>query len=222
MSPRKRAVPFDNLGELMERLGDVPPERIRMTPPPGTATERDVLAALKGPRKRLCELVDGVLVEKAVGTRESLLAGVIVQLLWNFVADDDLGVVLAADGLLRLMPGLVRIPDVSFIPWSGIPGERFSTKAIAPYVPDLAVEVLSKGNTRKEIQRKLRDYFLAGTRLVWVIQPRTQTAQVYASPTDFRTVPRSRRLDGGEVLPGFTLSLEEVFARTARCRKKGA
>jgi Uma2 family endonuclease len=218
---RAKVPEIDNLAELLERLGDVPPERIRMKPPPGTATEKDVVAAAEAPRKRLCELIDGVLVEKAMGTQESLLAVVIARLVGNFVDERDLGIVLGADGMLRLMPGLVRIPDVSFIPWENIPGEKVTgDKAIESYVPDLAVEVLSRTNTKKEIDRKLRDYFLTGTCLAWVVQPRTQTATVYTSPTDIHRVTRNGVLDGGEVLPGFSLRLTDLFARTARRRKR--
>jgi Uma2 family endonuclease len=210
------------MAEVMERIGDVPLERIRWRPAPGTATEKDVIAALNAPNKRLCELVDGVLVEKAMGTREALLGGEILRLIGNFVVAEGLGVVLPADGALRLMPGLVRIPDVSFIPWGSIPGERFSDAALASYIPDLAVEVLSRTNTKKEIARKLRDYFLTGTRLVWAIEPRTQTAKVYTAPDECRSVGKSGRLDGGIVLPGFSISMTELFACTARRRKKGA
>jgi Uma2 family endonuclease len=220
----KRKAPFvyDTFAEVLERLGDIPPERILLRPPPGTATEKDVIAALDGANKRLCELVDGVLVEKPMGTKEALLAGVIVQRIWNFVAADDLGVVLPADGALRLMPGLVRIPDVSFIPWANIPGERFSDAALASYVPDLAVEVLSRTNTKKEIARKLREYFLAGTRLAWVIDPKTQTARAYTAPDEHRVIGKNGRLDGAAVLLGFSLSMADLFACTARRRKKGA
>ncbi len=212
----------DTLAELIEQLGDIPLHRIRLKPPPGTATEKDVLAALKGPRKRLCELVDGVLVEKPMGTTEALLGGVIVHRLWTFVEPEQLGAVLPADGLLRLMPGLVRIPDVSFISWDNIPGRRFTKAPIAPYIPDLAVEVVSRSNTKKEIQRKLREYFLAGTRLAWVIHPKTQTAQEYRSPEEFRRVAKNGLLRGDPVLPGFTLSLAELFASTAQRPKKRA
>src|SRR5215468_1891250 len=71
-------VAADNLAELVEQLGDIPLERIRMRPPPGTATEADVLAALEAPRKRICELIDGVLVEKPMGYTESILASYLI------------------------------------------------------------------------------------------------------------------------------------------------
>src|SRR5215472_8966577 len=112
---------FDNLAELMEQLGGVPLERIRMRPPPGTATEKDVLAAEREPRKRLCELIDGVLVEKAMGIRESSLAAFLAHLLHVFLDEDPRGIVLGADGMIRTFPGQVRIPDVSFIAWERLP-----------------------------------------------------------------------------------------------------
>jgi Uma2 family endonuclease len=212
----------ETLADLLENLGGISPERIRMKPFPGTATEEDVIAAWEGPgpRRWLCELIDGVLVEKAMSTKESLFAGFIVRVLGNFVDEDDLGIVLGADGMLRLGPGLVRIPDASFIPWERVPGEEVSDEPIAAYVPDLAVEVLSASNTRAEIDRKLREYFFAGTRLAWVIQPKTQTAQVYTSPTDFRRIPKTGSLHGEPVLPGFVLSLPDLFSRIRSRRKR--
>ena len=73
------------LAELLHRLGDVPLERIRRRPAPGTATEEDVVRARDSIEKRLCELVEETLVEKPRGTRESLLAGIILHWLWNFL-----------------------------------------------------------------------------------------------------------------------------------------
>src|SRR5438128_1663033 len=90
----------DNLAELITLLGGVPLERIRTHPAPGTATEADVAATRQAPERRLCELIDGVLVEKAVGARESLLAAILVQLIWNHVEAHGLGIVLGADGAL--------------------------------------------------------------------------------------------------------------------------
>ena len=204
----------ENLAELLERLGDVPPLRIRTQPPLGTATERDVLAARDGEGKRLCELVDGVLVEKTVGAEESLLASVIVQLLWNYVHAHRLGVVLGADGMLRILPKQVRIPDACFISWDRLPGKEFPKKPIPQLAPNLAVEVLSESNTKKEMERKLRDFFAAGVELVWLVQPKTQTAEAYTSPLNKRRIGKKQALDGGRVVPGFILPLKELFART--------
>src|SRR5882672_10887281 len=101
----------ENIAELLEQLGDIPPDRVRMRPLPGLATEDDVLKALEAPRKRLCELIDGVLVEKPVGYRESLLASYLIRILGNFAGPQNLGLVTASDGTVRLWAGRVRMPD---------------------------------------------------------------------------------------------------------------
>jgi Uma2 family endonuclease len=208
--------PAETLADLVKQLGDIPLERIRLKPPPGTATEDDLIAALEAPQKRICELIDGVLVEKAVSTREALLAGIIIQLMWNFVEPRHLGIVIPGDGPLRLWLGRIRIPDVSFISWDRIPGGEFPDEPIAGLVPDLAIEVLSKGNTPKEMERKLRDYFQAGVRLVWFVEPKTQTARVYTSPTKVKRIAKDQVLNGEDVLPGFVLSLKALFGRGKR------
>ena len=205
----------ESFADLLERIGGVPLDRIRIPPAAGTATEQDVVAALEAADKRLCELVDGVLVEKAMGTKESLLAGFILHRLHFFLDENDLGLPFGADGAMRLMKGLVRIPDVSFVSWQQMP-DGLPDEAIASLIPDLAVEVVSRRNTKGEILRKLRDYFLAGVQLVWVIQPRTETAEVYRAPDRKKRVAKAGVLDGGDVLPGFRLPLPELFARANR------
>jgi Uma2 family endonuclease len=209
---------FGNLAALLHQLGDVPLDRIRMEAPPGTATEKDVLALRAGPERRLCELVDGVLVEKAMGIKASVLAVIIARMIGNFIDEDDLGVVFGADGMIRTFPDQVRIPDVSFISWDRYPGDEVPDEGISSFLPNLAVEVLSPGNTKAEIDRKLRDYFLAGVELVWVIDPKTQSAKAYTSPEDLRRIGKGGSLEGGAVLPGFSLSLKDLFSRLQRRR----
>jgi Uma2 family endonuclease len=208
---------IETLADLLDRLG-VPPKRIRFRPPPGTATEADVLAYLNG-EKRLCELVDGVLVEKPMGFYESVLAVILIGFLQAFREQHDLGIVSGPDGTLRLNPGLVRIPDVAFFSWERFPNRELPADAIPDLVPDLAVEVLSEGNTEPEMARKLQEYFRAGVRLVWYIDPRTRTAQVYTSPDDAHRVREDDALDGGAVLPGFRLTLRELFNRAGTRRE---
>ena len=140
--------------DLVHRFGPIPLSRVRHDPAPGTATEADVVL-IHDREDRLYELVENTLLEKAVGTYESYLAAVLVRMLGNFAADHDCGIVLGADGMLRLAPGLVRIPDVAFISWGRIADRRIPDEPIADFVPDLAIEVISQGNTREEMQRKL-------------------------------------------------------------------
>ena len=206
---------WTTVADLLEHLGGVPADRVRMVPPPGTATEQDVID-VHNRTDRICELIDGVLVEKTMGFRESLLAVAIGASLRAFVRAGDLGIVLGADGTLKILVGQVRVPDVSFISWSRFPGGRLPDVPIPAVAPDLAVEVLSAGNTKGEMDRKLRDYFAAGVRLVWYLEPRTRTARSYVGPDQCTVLNEADSLSGQEVLPGFQLSLRELFAEIDR------
>lgn len=199
------------VSDLLEQLGDVPAYRVRLHPAPGTATEADVVT-VHDQENRLCELVDGVLVEKTMGYYESYVAAMLIRLLGNFVAEHDLGIITGADGMMRLAPGMVRIPDVSFVAWEKLPGRHLPRQPIPDLIPDLAVEVLSEGNTPREMARKLDEYFSRGVRLVWLVNPETETIDVYTSRDDSFLVDKSAILDGSAVLPGFTLPVRTIFA----------
>ena len=197
--------------DLAQHFGPMPMERLRMYPSPRQATEKDVLAIYRR-EKRLCELVDGILVEKTMGIRESFLAIEIARLLGNFAKQTNLGMVLGADGMARLAPGLVRIPDVSFVLWDQLPDRTVPNQPMLRLAPTLAVEVLSPNNTCKEMARKLRDYFKAGVRLVWYVDPDVRCATVYTALDCFVVLSERQSLDGGDILPGFSLPLGDLFA----------
>jgi len=199
------------LAELLDRFGPMPADRIRTDPAPGTATEEDVVR-IHEREDLLYELVDGVLVRKTMGYYESYLMIAVSALLYNFVTPRNLGLVAGADGMIRLNPDLVRIPDVSFISADRLPDRRVPREPICPIVPDLAIEILSKGNTAKEMDEKLVDYFAAGVRLVWYIDPETRTARAFTSVDDVQLIREGQALDGGAVLPGFVLPLRDLFA----------
>src|SRR6516165_7582804 len=99
------------LADLRQRLGGIPLERIWFHPAPGTATEKDVVAA-EARENRLFELVDGTLVEKALGFEESREAGMLLHLVNTYLDQNDLGICVGAEGMMRIAPGLVRIPDL--------------------------------------------------------------------------------------------------------------
>jgi Uma2 family endonuclease len=113
--------------------------------------------------------------------------------------------------MMRLASGLVRIPDVSFIAWEKLPGRRLPRQPIPDLLPDLVVEVLSEGNTPHEIARKLDEYFALGVRLVWLVNPALETVEVYTSHHQSLLLDKSAILDGGVVLPGFTLPICILF-----------
>lgn len=202
------------IAELLKKLGGIPAERVLLDPLPGTATEKDVLEVERR-EGRICELVDGVLVGKAMGLPESFLALRIAFFLQLFLEQQKLGFLAGEAGTLRLWQGLVRIPALSFVSWDQLPSRKIPKKAIPDLYPDLAVEVLSRKNTKAEIDRKLHEYFRSGTQLVWVIEPRKRTVRVYTAPDQFHLLTEDQNLDGGDVLPGLDLPLREVFAQLA-------
>ena len=188
----------------------VPAGRMLLRPIPGSATVADV-EAIRSREGRLCELVDGILVEKTVGAHESSLAVILCHFLVNFVLPQKRGVVRGADGTIRLNPNLVRIPDVAFFSRARLPGGRLPSEPIPTIIPDLAVEVLSASNTHGEMERKLQDYFAAGVILVWYLDPRRRTASVYTGIDQVTHLDEAGTLDGGTVLPGFTLKVGDWF-----------
>jgi Uma2 family endonuclease len=207
---------LETIADLLKQLGGINPARVRLAPPVGRATEKDLIRIMEK-TDRLYELVDGVLVEKDMGFREAGLAMLIGHFLFEFVEVKDLGLIVGADAAMRLMPGLVRLPDVSFVSWDRLPARgEFPDEPVADLAPDLAVEVLSKGNTPKEMDRKRREYFKAGVRLVWCVDPKKRTVEVFSSPQDSRVITEKQILDGGDVLPGFTLPVKRIFARIRR------
>lgn len=210
VSPARRTKP-ETLADMLERLGNVPTSRVRFQPYPGTATEEDVLA-IQAKEDRLCELIDGILVEKAMGYRESFLTAYLIAMLHHFVHPRKLGLIAGPDGMLKLTRGLVRIPDVSFVSWKDIPGGKVPKEPIPKLAPTLAVEVLSESNTPEEIKRKRREFFKAGTKLMWVVDPKTRVVTVWTSFRKSFELTEADTLDGGSVLPGFNLALRDLFA----------
>jgi Uma2 family endonuclease len=206
---------WETIQDLVEALGNIPLSRIRLNPPPGQATEADVIHA-KSRHHRLCELVDGVLVEKPMGYRESLLALYLAGYLIELVDGLNLGVVSGADGMMRLFPGLVRIPDVAFASWDRFPGRKIPQEPIPSLVPDLAIEVLSESNTVKEMERKRGEYFASGVCVVWEVDPRSRSVTVYTPDGSETTCSSPDHVVCGDILPGFSLDLDELFGKLDR------
>jgi Uma2 family endonuclease len=199
------------IADLLEQFGPIPASRIRHDPPPGATTEKDVIE-IEAREDRLYELIDGVLVEKAMGYYEAYLASLLGRLIGNYAEEHDLGIVAGADGTLRLFPQQVRIPDVSFVCWERLPEGRLPAEPIPQLVPDLAIEVISQSNTDEEMTRKLHEYFQAGVRLVWYVYPESRSVRVYRNPNEVAELSGEDVLDGDEVLPGYRLPLAQLFA----------
>jgi Uma2 family endonuclease len=211
--PPARAGTAWTADELSRRFGAITLDRVRTDPEPGSATEADLLAIYHR-EKRLYELIDGLLLEKCMGVYESYLGLMIANFLNNFLSRKKPrpGFVLGADGMVRLRSSLVRIPDGSYVSFARLPDRKVPRVGIGNFAPDLAVEVISEGNTTKEMATKLEDYFRAGVLLVWFCYPKTCEVHVFSNLTAPTVLGLNDVLDGGQVLPGFTLPLRELFA----------
>ena len=181
-------------------------------PEPGLMTAEDFLELTKDEGKRH-ELVEGRLVPVcAAASRSAIVATNISTSINSFVRQHRLGVCGGADWSFRLKsnPDTVRMPDVGFvraerIPPAGVPSGAWDG------APDLAVEVLSPSNRFSEIMERVQDFFDAGTRLMWVIDPDRRNARVFAPDRAVTVVGADGTLDGEDVLPGFTLPLPEIW-----------
>jgi Uma2 family endonuclease len=198
--------------DVLTVLGDIPADRVRMQPHPGAARKDDLF----NPDNEHCELIDGALVEKPMGFRESLLAMLLGKWILDYLQGQPLGIVTGEQGLIELASDTVLAPDVAFISWERLPNRAIPENPIPAVVPDLAVEIISPSNTAAEMTRKRQEYFQAGVRLVWEIDPRQRTVTTYTDPHSARTLTSADTLTGADVLPGFKLPLADFFAELDR------
>lgn len=217
-APAARQAPNNSrrgtLADLLSRLGNVPLDRVLLTPAPGTATVEDAI------RHPMCELLEGTLVEKAMSYFESRLAMILVWALETFLEQHPFGYVVGPDAQTYVADNKIRIPDVSFVRWERTANHEVSNEPIGCLVPDLAVEVLSPSNTTSEIEAKRKELFAGGTRLMWVLDPVAETVEVFTGPSSRRVLDANESLDGGDVIPGFQLSIREWLDRARHGHRK--
>ena len=198
--------------DLVQRFGPIPLSRVRTTPPPGSATEQDVIA-IHDRENRLCELLDGTLMEKTMGNYESYLAGVLVRLLGDFVAEKNLGIILPPDGMhaagsRTCAPSrrIVRLMETA----AGTPcSARWNLEAGAPIWP-------SRSSAKAIPARRWSESSSIISRLAcgWCGTFTQRRARRGSTWLPISTSPSAEGvLDGGDVLPGFRLSLETLFAQ---------
>ncbi len=159
------------------------------------------------------ELVKGELRKMSPAGSEH--GAIIVKLtvrLGYYVESNNLGVCFGAETGFKLAsnPDTVRAPDIAFvkrerIPESGIP------KKFWPGAPDLAVEVLSPGDTYEEVDDKVGEWLAAGASAVWVVNPKRRSVSVYRSTAEAIRLSESDELEGQEVVPGFRCKVSEIF-----------
>lgn len=161
------------------------------------------------------ELVNGELQERNVSGDSSRIAMELVLLLGQIVKANNLGVIFGPDCGFRCFssaddPERVRIPDVSFISAGRITPEQ-SAAGYIEVVPDLAVEVVSPNDKARELDEKLEEYLQAGVKLVWIIQPKTQTVEVHRPDGSDSRLRKTDTLSGESVIPGFECEVGELF-----------
>ena len=157
------------------------------------------------------ELSRGMVVrEPQPGAIHGRVTNRLAHALTSFVIGHDLGEITNQTGFLIMRnPDCVRGPDVAFIRRERVPADP--PRSFWPLAPDLAIEVASPGNTLAELQQKVIEYFEAGTQEVWVIEPKTRTAMIYHSMNDISVLGANDSLTGGDLLPGFSIAMEELL-----------
>lgn len=131
----------------------------------------------------------------------------------SFAITHRLGAVLDSSTGFWMFNRNCRAPDISFVPMARLAALGFKPNETRffPGAPDLAVEILSENNTRREIDERLRDFFASGTRLAWVIDPDKQRVEVCRSPIRRQLMGSGGFLDGEDLLPGFRYPIADLF-----------
>ena len=198
-----------SLTELAVRFGEIPAPRICLEPPPGSAIEAD-LSYYRARKERMLELVDAVLIEKATTNYSSFVGGNIFGSLFSYVHERRLGFLLPASALFRLSDRSIRSPNVAYLTLQRGRRSLVANSAIAAVAPNLAVEVISEGNSQKEMADKLQEYFRAGTEEVWYVYPESRELHQFTSPTEPRIWQGDVQITT-QLLPGLAMSLTEIF-----------
>lgn len=158
------------------------------------------------------ELVNGELVDSgSAGMEHGYIACIVVALLAIYVRNYKLGTVCDSSTAFALKNGNKRSPDVSFVPKERLKGLKRPPRGFFQGSPDLAVEILSPSNTVEEIHTKIVEYFENDTRLVWVIHPDEKYVLVYHTPEPDWLLRPQNSLEGGAIVPGFSMSVAELF-----------
>ena len=180
----------------------------RMSPP--ALLTADELQHVYVPDKRV-ELVRGLLVVRELpGMRHARVAMDLALALGAHVRAAALGRVYAEAGFkLASNPDTVRGPDIAFISRGRIPDPE--PTGFAGFAPDLVVEVISPGDRAGEVLAKVADWISAGTRVVWVLDPARRVARVYRADGTEQILTADESLDGGDVVPGFSCPVAELF-----------
>ncbi len=173
-----------------------------------TVEEFERIAALPENADRRLEFIGGEVVEVVSNQQSSHVAARITGFLFMYLLEHKSGFLTSSDG--GYMIGTERyIPDVAFVSQERQP--EVSDQAYGPVAPDLAVEVLSPSDEPGDMRIKVVNYLRAGT-TVWVVDPANRFVEVFAPDQAPQRIPADGTLSGGDILPGFTLAVADIFA----------
>ena len=159
-----------------------------------------------------CELIGGEIVMMSpAGFDQGRFASKVVVALANYAGQKQSGVVTTAETGFKIAhdPDTVRAPDVAYVLAERIPSG--GVKGFFPGAPDLAVEVVSPSDRASEVAAKVQEWLSAGCRLVWVVDPENHAVTVHRSRTEITVLTAEDTLDGGELLPGFSMAVGDIF-----------
>ena len=175
-----------------------------------TLISAEQLEGMSFPNERV-ELSNGELIRMPpAGFEHGWVISTLNRLLQTHVSQHQLGIVLGADTGFRLGEYTVRAPDIAFVTAKRLKKIGI-TRGFWPAAPDLAIEVFSPSDTQSDLLQKIQEYFQAGVRAVWVLFPAVQQVYVYRDPKQITVLGPEDTLTGGEMIPGFSVVVGELF-----------
>jgi Uma2 family endonuclease len=175
-------------------------------------TVSDFLAIANQPASanRILELINGEITEKVPSFTPSRIASRISYFLTDFnMKQGETGYITGEAGGYVMNEGNVFNPDVAYIAKTRLPEIPLRE---APVPPDLAVEIKSPTDSKRALRRKVEQYLDSGAALVWLVLPDEQLIEVYVPDQDVQAIGLDGTLDGGVVLPGLSIAVQQIFA----------
>ena len=172
----------------------------------------DEFLNMRDDEKPALEYACGEVTQKPMPNRlHATIQGYLLVVMHPFLKASGLGYALPEFRCIFGPPGRVRVfvPDLVYVA-----RERLTADLYLHAAPDLAIEIISAGQNMARLLDKVQFYLLNGVRLVWVIDPDAETIAVLKPGQEGRTLTAGDVLDGGDVLPGFSVAVDEIFAQT--------
>ena len=156
------------------------------------------------------EYIEGELKVSPAGMLHERIGVKLSRRLDEFVERHQLGGVYGSSTGYRMKSGNVLSPDVSYVRKSRLP-EGESPEGFGHFAPDLAVEILSPSDRLDNLKDKIAEYFENGSEQVWVFDPRQRTVFIYPSLTEYEVLHENDVIEGGDLLPGFSLRIADLL-----------